>query len=330
MEKVAAFLLLTGVVSASPEAFLFQEKHMGCLFSLKLVGKDHESLEPAAKAAFATIHGLEQKLSDYDPKSEISQWELQLTPQAAQQPSPEVWECLVAAQAFWKASQGAFDITLGHPNQLWRDMRKSQQLPSPKQITAAREKSGFHHLKLTLEPNTLSTDLAGLKFDFGGIAKGQALDHAGRVLREKHGVAHYLLDAGGQLAAWGHAPGKNGWTVAVESLPEETEVTIVRLQNQQLATSGDLHQFVELQGKRYSHITDPQTGLGTTTRRQASVICPQGMTADALATVCCLQAPSEALKTVAKFPQAACRILEVQDGKTVEHYSQNWPTQNKP
>jgi thiamine biosynthesis lipoprotein len=326
--RCLCLLCLPAVKLPGAEAWLFQEQHMGCLYSIKIVAETRELAAPHAAAAYRRIAALDAKFSDYKPDSEINQLGPNLGPGAPQAASADVFACLEASQRFWKWSDGVFDVTLGTCTKLWRQSRKSGVLPEPDVLAASREHTGFRHLRLQKDTKSVLSNVAGIQFDFGGIAKGFALDEASKLLLAA-GQKDFLLDAGGQIVGMGHAPGTTGWKVAIERLPQETNAStvVVVLQNQHLATSGDLHQFVEIGGKRYSHILDPATGLGVTTSRQVSVLAPEGATADAVATVLCVVSAEKSLALLKQLPGVEARIVELAaDGETSITTTPGWPS----
>ena len=95
---------------------------------------------------------------------------------------------------------------------------------------------------------------------------------------------------------------------------------MVSLSNAAVTTSGDAFQFVEFDGVRYSHIVDPRTGLGVTTRSAATVIAPDCTAADALASACCVLGSERAVALIEKIDGAALRMTVAMDAgkKTVE------------
>jgi thiamine biosynthesis lipoprotein len=76
----------------------------------------------------------------------------------------------------------------------------------------------------------------------------------------------------------------------------------VHLKNCAVSTSGDLYQFTEIDGVRYSHIVSPKTGLGLTVRVACSVIAPDCTTSDALATAMCVMGREKGMAVAAKLP----------------------------
>jgi thiamine biosynthesis lipoprotein len=155
-----------------------------------------------------------------------------------------------------------------------------------------------------------------MRLDLGGIAKGFAADEALRVLKGK-GVTQALVAASGDIAIGDPPPDKKGWVVgisAIDAQHNETTTNVV-LANAGISTSGDSEQFVEIEGKRYSHIVDPATGLGLTNRIQATVIARDATTTDAMATTVCVLGPKRGIAAIEKTPHAAALLLTKSDGR---------------
>ena len=324
---VAGFLLSRGKGS---EVFVFEQPHMGCLFTLKLVAENEKEAATASQAVSQRLEEIEQVCSDYRPNSESSLLIATAGHQQEMKVSPDLLALLVASEHWWKWSDGAFDITLGPCTRLWRTSRKSQTLPDSPTLTEALAATGFSKLHFSASAKTVRPDRAGMMLDFGGIAKGYALDAATQLLQTKFKLRHFLIDAGGQIAALGAPPGKDAWHLAIEKLPEENEDTpdvILKLSNAHLATSGDLNQKVTIAGQHYAHILDPKTGLGLTYTIQASVIAEDGTTADALATALCIMEETEAKAKLSQLPKVAARVLRQNtDGQLHCWQTDNWMT----
>ena len=223
--------------------------------------------DSAIKPAFARIAELDQELSDYKSDSELNI----VCRTAHDRPVPvsrDLYRVLEAAQRLSERSDGAFDVTIGPVTHLWRRGKLADR------DTLAR--CGWRNL--VLRKGAVQLKLAGMQLDLGAIAKGFAADEALAVLRA-HGVRSALVAVSGDIAAGDPPPGKVGWTIKVE--PGEREVL---LKNAAISTSGDDEQFINVGGVRYSHIMDPKTGLGLTSRLAVTVIAKRGLDADPLAT----------------------------------------------
>jgi thiamine biosynthesis lipoprotein len=124
----------------------------------------------------------------------------------------------------------------------------------------------------------------GVELDLGGLGKGFTADEVMKLL-QFHGVSSALIDMGGDICVSDPPPDKAHWVLAFSYYDEEGKEVIqkIKLKNGAVATSGDLYQFVEIDGKRYSHIVNPITGWALTNRIQVTVIADKATRADAFA-----------------------------------------------
>lgn len=296
-------LALAGCQSTPPaqlKRFEFSKPQMGAPFRIALYARDQAQAEAAAQAAFRRVEELNAILSDYETDSELSQLSRTAGSGKAVPVSPDLWKLLLGAQRFAKLSDGAFDITVGPCVDLWRKVRREKKFPDPKRLAAARQAVGYEKLKLN--NHTARLLVSDMKLDLGGIAKGYAVDEAIKVL-EKRGIRRALAAAGGDIRVSDPPPDKSGWQIELGSPPK-----IVPLSNAAVSTSGDLFQFVELNGVRYSHIVDPHTGFGLTNQLLVTVIARNGATADALATAISVMGSGKGQALVRKIPRTTAEI----------------------
>jgi len=97
----------------------------------------------------------------------------------------------------------------------------------------------------------------------------------------------------------------------------ERPARILTLKNCAVATSGDAYQFIEFNGKRYSHIVDPKTGLGLTRRSSVTVVAPTGWQADAYASAVSVLGPERGIKLIAAKRGVEASVTVLRDGKPV-------------
>jgi thiamine biosynthesis lipoprotein len=201
------------------------------------------------------------------------------------------------AQQLAADSGGAFDVTLGPLTHLWRTARKKGSPPDPAEVESARARTGYR--KLTLDPDKQTATLSepAMQLDLGGLAKGYAAEAARDVLRNL-GMDRSLVAIGGDICV-GNLPPDQPWRIGIQS----TERVVI-LRSTCVSTSGDTEQFVEVGGKRYSHILDPRIGLGLTNRRIVTVQAPSGILADSLATALSVLTSEEGAELLRKYPDA--------------------------
>lgn len=260
---------------------------MGTQFRVVLYAPDRASAERGFAAAFDQIEEVEQVFSDYRPNSEV-----RLLAEAAAKTDAQTWHplspklgsLLAVSLDLAQHSDGAFDPSLGRLTQLWRRSERQGELPRPDRLAAARAASGHDKIELRSDPWEVRFLAPGIELDFGGIAKGFALDLALGALADA-GIESALIDGGGDIAVSAAPPDRpGGWRVVRETHPEEVH----ELVHQAIATSGDRYQSVEINGVRYSHLIDPRTGLGLTQAREATALSSSGTLADALASLRCV------------------------------------------
>jgi thiamine biosynthesis lipoprotein len=296
------------------------QPHMGTQFAIALYAADEETARKAFEAAFARIGELDDRMSDYDATSELSRLG-QASPTAAPvKLSDDLWTVLAASQDLSRRTDGAFDVTVGPLTQLWRRARRQKEAPPQDRLRDALAAVGYQHLRLIDDERTAELLKAGMRLDLGAIAKGFAGDEALAAM-EKCGVVRGLVNGGGGLSLGDPPPGEQGWKVGVAPLQAQAEPSrVLLLANCGIATSGDAWQFVEIDGVRYSHIVDPRTGLGLTTRSSVTVVANSGMLADGLATAASVLGPEKGLRLIEETPGAAALFvwLENDEVKTAQ------------
>ncbi|WP_223788011.1 FAD:protein FMN transferase [Marinicella meishanensis] len=129
----------------------------------------------------------------------------------------------------------------------------------------------------------LSSDNPRVWLDFGGIAKGYAVDQAMSLLRQ-HGINNAIVNAGGDLRSMGDK-GKNPWRIAIQSPTDWSMVAELTIDGDEAVfTSGNYQRYKAFDGQRYSHIIHPKTGMPVAEIVSATVISGSGIQADAAAT----------------------------------------------
>jgi len=286
---------------------------MGTLFQIIVYAADEATAQKASRAAFARVADLDAIMSDYRPASEL----MQLCRKAGGDPVPvseELFFVLSKAEEVSRLSDGAFDVTVGPVVRLWRLARRTRRLPNPEQLARALALVGYQNVKLDPKQRTVQLLKPGMQLDLGGIAKGYAADEAHKVLK-KHGITRALVAAGGDITVSDRPPDAAGWTIAIYPLDpkDDKPAPQLLLENRSVSTSGDGQQFVEIDGKRYSHIVDPKTGIGLVGRMSVTVIGPNGITADSMTKVVCVLGPERGLKIIDGIEGVSTRMVRLTD-----------------
>ncbi len=307
-------LVLILPVAAQVKKYHFSSSKMGSPFNLVFVDSDSTHASQVAKTAFDLVDSLVHIYSDYDSSSELSR----LSEQAglgAIPVSKGLLEILLKSKEAYQQSQHSFDITMGPLSLLWRNARKTKLFPDSATVAATKSLVGFNLVTIDANNETVSLAKKGMRLDLGGIAKGFVAEKIVQRLRSQ-GVVYSLADAGGDIAMAEAPLQAKGWVVGINA-PEEAEELLDKkllLKNMSIATSGDVYQYFLHQGKKYAHITNPQTGYGVTFQRNVTVIANDGATADWLATACSIL-PIKTALTIAEKQKAFVLITIVENNQ---------------
>jgi thiamine biosynthesis lipoprotein len=304
---------------------------MGSAFNLIIVSADSNKANHLARKSYELVDSLNHIFSNYDSSSELSK----INASAGLLPykmSRAMLDLVQKSQYAYIQSKGAYDISIGPLSSLWRDARKAKLFPEASTVLATKKLVGFAQIKINKRLGTIFLPNANMQLDFGGIAKGYIAQWVINFLKA-NGIQQALVDAGGDIVMSGAPLNQQGWLIGV-NLPETTDQLLnkkLQLSNCSVATSGDVFQFIEYKGVKYSHIINPLTGYGVTNLRNVTIVAKTGATADWLATACSIL-PIQEAKQLAISHQAALLITTLKNGKLVFEATPNfknyWQTTN--
>lgn len=255
---------------------------MGSTYTIAAFGEQRSQLASAVRAAFDEARRIDAFLSNYKDDSELSR----VNRKAADGPVPvskELADLLARCLDYSKASDGAFDITVGALMKVWGFYKGSGELPYAWRIAGARRKVGYQYIDLDREHSTVRFEREGLELDPGGIGKGYAVDRMAALLRQAGIRSAFISAAGSSLYGIGAPPDEpRGWPVQIRD-PNNARQTAVELhlKDQSLSTSGSYEKFFEADGKVYSHIMDPRTGMPAQGVVSVSVLAPLTLDSEA-------------------------------------------------
>ena len=270
--------------------FRYSFRAMAAVHELQLEAADAAHAERAAQAAIADVQRIEAKYSRYRDDSVLGAIN-RAAGGAAVPIDAETAALLAYAHECHARSDGAFDITSGVLRRAWNFRRVPPQLPDPDTLARAREHVGWPRVEWS--EHAVRLPEAGMELDLGGIGKEYAADRAATILAA-HGIAHALVNLGGDVRAVGAQPDGRPWRVGIvhPRMPAAV-VGEVELDGAAVATSGDYERYFEVAGRRYCHILDARTGWPAAHWQSASVVAPLCTLAGTLATIAMLRADAE-------------------------------------
>jgi FAD:protein FMN transferase len=297
--SLAAVCLMGGVIACNPidDEIALTGLTQGTSYSVRTYCPTRQpDLHAAIDAELARI---DAEMSTYNPDSTLSRFNSS-APGPWQPVSADMARVVAAAQQLAEQSDGAFDVTVGPLVNLWGfgpggDISAA---PSADAIRAAREQIGHGYLHVRMQPPALRKDRA-LYVDLGAIAQGYTVDAVAALLQARK-CSSFMVEVGGEVRAGTAKPSGQGWRVGIE-VPDPTSLgriqRVLTLTNAAVSTSGDYRDFVDLDGKRYSHTLDPRSGAPVThDLASVTVIHSSTMWADGFATLLDVLGPQNGLQ----------------------------------
>lgn len=290
---------------------------MGTLLVVTAWGRvpgDSVALLALVRAARDSVRLVDSLMSTYRPTSELSA----VNRAAGHEPvrvSPQVMHVLLEARRYWRLSGGAFDPTVGPLVDAWGFHGERGRVPPRRELDSLRGLVDFGAVEIDSAARTVRLPRQGMRLDFGGVAKGYALDLARAALRSPH-VSAGMLDLGGNVLVFGHPPRGTRWRIGIRH-PRERGALLgtIAIDSGAVATSGDYEHFYVIDGVRYAHLIDPRTGAPARGVIAATAVAPVGEWSDGLSAALFLTGPARGVPLADSLPGVGA-IYVVDDGHT--------------
>ncbi len=305
-------------------AFQDRREMMDTWVTITVYDCNPKKADAAIDAAFSRIAQVEHEASIFDPQAEA----YRLNEQGRlDNPSSDLWEIITAAIADYSATDGTFDITVEPLLDLWRYKEGAgvqfwELDPEAQQETIAQAMTllGADRIQMITSPQRAIVLEPGMKVTLGGIAKGYAVDRGLEVLRQQ-GIEHALIDAGGDIGAFGGKPAGEKWELALRNPKDEnSSLAAFAISNGAIATSGNYERFFD-PAAEVGHIMDPRTGYSSHASSSASVYASTCTQADALATAVFVLGPEGGINLVDSLDGVEALIVGYDDPQEISKSS---------
>ncbi len=254
-------------------------------FAETVIYGERESGEKASDAVREIFSLIDKTCNIFDPESEISR--LNATAYAkAFKCSPLLWNMFNSSRRAYDISGGVFDVSARPLMLLWGFYRKrGDTLPDAAEIHQAKSKVGLNKVIFDNKNHTVKFTVPDMSIDFGGIAKGIAVQIAVRKIKAL-GIKHGVINLGGNMYCLGRPPApKEFYIIGVrDPLAKNKVCAVLSLRNQAVATSGNYERYVTIKGRHYTHIMNPKTGKPVEDMLSVTVVTSNAANADILST----------------------------------------------
>lgn len=298
-------LVLCAVLAACGKADFSRESYVfGTRVEITVAAADETVAGPAVDAALAELDQLHAELHAWQksPLADVNQ------AFAAGRPAPLtplIAELIAVGHSSWLQSEGLFNPAIGGLVRTWgfHSDRVGVHIPDAAQLRPWLQDAPSP-ADISVVDGRATSRNTRVQLDFGGLAKGWALDRLARRLRAA-GIKHALINIGGNIMALGQH-GERPWRVGLQH-PRRPEALLELdlFDGEAIGTSGDYQRFFIAAGRRYSHLIDPRSGQPATASTSASVLVapgPQaGMISDVASKPLFIGGPQQAQRLARRF-----------------------------
>ena len=307
--RAAAALLLTAILltaggRSEPQRVSESEFLLGTAVTITV--QEHRDARDAIRRAFERTREIQDKMSANDSAYDTTEI-IRVNRYAGNRPvavSEETFFVVSEALRFAELTGGAFDPTVLPLFRLWGMGTEDAAVPPVEKIFEVLELVDYEAVELDPEQRTVYLPRPGMALDLGGIAKGYAVNEAGRVLREA-GIRHAILDYGGDIVTIGTRPDDTPWRIGVQH-PNGRRgqfLGILESTDESVVSSGAYERYFTQNGTRYHHIFDPQTGYPSLAGlTSVTVVGADATTTDALSTAIFVMGLEDGLELIGSLP----------------------------
>ncbi len=286
---------------------------MGNNFTITVVSEDEKFALQNIEIAIAEISRIEKLFTTFNEHSQTNK----INENAGIKPQKvdaEVFDLIERSIGISKITQGAFDISYGSIDKsLWNFDKNMTKLPSLEESRKMVHLINYNNIILNQTDRSVFLKERGMRIGFGGIGKGYAAEMAKNILL-KNQVKSGIINASGDLTAWGNQPSGKPWTIGIVNPDRPQDAfSYLEISGKAVATSGNYEKFVMIDGKKYSHTIDPKTGLPITGIKSVTVISHNAEFADAMATPIAVMGIKAGLYLVDQIPDLYCIIIDDQN-----------------
>ncbi|RMD50296.1 MAG: FAD:protein FMN transferase [Ignavibacteria bacterium] len=299
---VCVIFALFVLINCNDREFEFNESFysMGTIVNLQLTAIDSVTAIQGLKIVKDEFSRLDEKYSTYKKGNYIGK--INADSNNIVNVDEETYNLLKICKRVYRLTKGKFDPTLGYAIDNLGFKNDSTDNPDSLRIKRLVVNAGLDKVQL-LEGFKIKKTPA-IKFNFGGIVKGYAVDRAIGLLKQLN-IKRALINAGGEIGCIG-----NNWKVGIQDPRNYDSLAFVlSLDNQFTATSGDYEQFKSAQEGKIIHILDPDVGIANYYNQSVTVICDSNVLADPLATGFMLMQPESILQTINGLPKYEVIII---------------------
>ena len=308
---------------SKPKAHHHPTLIMSCGFVLTAVHLDPQIAWDAIRAAEYEIRRIEALISSWKEDSQTSRIN-KCSGMQAVSVDQELFDLIERSLKMSHLTCGAFDISGTLARYYWNFNKSDSVWLKQDKIEELRFLINYHNIELDHSKRSVYLANKGMKIGFGGIGKGYAAQRAKSIMMD-HDILDGMINASGDLLCWGNPPDSLDWKINIPD-PRNRQLNLleVSVDSGSVVTSGCYESYTIIEGQRYSHIINPQTGTPVTHTKNVSVVSPDAEFGDAIATALSVLPIDEGLGLVNQLKGVECIIIDAEDNA---HFSEQLKSQ---
>lgn len=327
---VLAFVFIACTGSSASEVRLLTGRTMGTTYHIKVVSNLPGAMAQLQERIDQRLVQINRSMSTFLDDSEISRFNQWRDTDKPFTVSEDFLKVMLVADGLYQVTRGAWDGTVNPLINLWGFGRSGvvDKVPASSAIADALQNVGFRYIEVSPK-GFLRKRRADVTLDLASIAKGYGVDAVAQLVKSM-GYKHYLVEIGGEVVASGTRHDGNPWRVGINVPQKGAAATAVYkamdLEDRAMATSGDYRNYIEIDGRTYSHVIDPRTGYPVDNGVvSATVVAPDCTLADGMATALMVMGVSEGIALLNTMEKVdGLIVVRSKDGDLVNHWSRGF------
>jgi len=287
-------------------------KLMGTRFEIISVTKNKVLAQKSIDAAINEIVRIEKLISSWDENSQTSK----INRNAGINPvnvDKELFQLIKRSKKISTLTNGIFDISFASLDKIWKFDGSMSKLPDELDMIKSVSKINFKNIILDENELTVFLISKGMKIGFGGIGKGYAANKAKKIMQEL-GIANGVVNASGDLNAWGKQEDGKEWGIAItDPNNKDKNIAWLNISDKSVVTSGNYEKFAVIDGKNYTHIINPITGMPISGTKSVTIISNDAEFGDALSTSVFILGEQHGIALVNKLKNVECILVNSQN-----------------
>ena len=297
---------------------LFQKKKIGtpitksfyALGTINTISVYDTAFENILEQAIEKVSDIDNEMSAFKEESDVSRIN-QNAGKSAQYVCEDTFFVIKKAVEYADMTEHSSDITIRPLVNLWHDYLEKSQTPPQEEIEKALNLVNYKDIIIDENAQTIGLKREYQAIDLGSIAKGYAADQVKKIFSESK-VKNALINLGGNVIVMGNASDGKKWKVGIQNPDKEQGISmgVIALKNKTIVTSGGYERFFVIDGKKYHHIIDPNSGYPSQNGiKSATIIANESIGADALTTSLFVLGFEKAKELVDRIPNLDAIII---------------------